>query len=1150
MRVLLLVALVLALCAAPAAAAYSKLGRGKRYDRAERLRLRGEVEALFYHGYNNYMEHAFPLDELKPLSCSGSNVFGGYALTLIDSLDMLALVGDDAEFFKQIDYIDKHIHFDAELRVSVFETTIRVIGGLLSAHVLALKLVEKYDGRYSYNGCLLRKSVIIADKLMPAFDTPTGIPYNEIHLKSGVAKALGHTTCPAGAGSLVLEFGLLSQLTGNCTYLRAAKNALTGVWKHRSAHNLVGTIIDIFSGAWLNNEANIGASIDSFYEYIFKAYVVFGEASYYDMWLDAYHAVQKYMYFSGWYLSSSTTSMGPIDNFDHRINALQAFWPGLQVLAGDVHNALDSYEKMFCVVRELVFMPEYVSLGQFLQKTAANHRHGAGYPLRPEFLESTYFLHRATGEDTFLQIAEIFLLQLQRTKVKCGFAAILDVFSMTHEDKMDSFMLAETLKYLYFIFSPDDDPRAPLAPGEHRLPYNLEKGFVVNTEAHPLPLSTELTALHGKCGDDPIDTMERFPLQERKFIRDDFTAVAKPLLERLPRTEAERRRICVPVDYMLDVAPFLQRIHNPQASCFKMPHLAVLRTKHNGDAAAAAAAALAAEVRLKDRGAKQSVELLFSVPTDKLDPWSQALDLLLLVPAAQAAHAKVRAVHGLVVMPAFITPASLYIPRFYTILRLKVDRVTDDGAVRDHTAGIFASNASFGRPVCQWTEGPAPVEKERRGILLAAASNLCPSLHKAAHEFRLEDVVSNRLITLPIFRNVTNRRVLFGLAVARGGCTFKEKALVAQALGAEFLLIGNSVKRQESMIMADADDVGGAVRLSALMVTFEQFELLKRRLNDGALPPYVEYGFTCVFEAVAQYRAIGVRLATGPWAGVALARQRLLDGDAPEPGTVLQRKALATRLLIPKPTAATATGRKPVGNLAAPNLRLLVRMTSAASRAADTPLGGAGGAAARSLGRMAYTGAEGRLVVQLRRDPEAAVAGAKFAQSLAGDHAIDLRGPHHYSRQFAAGDDRAKWRVVECVMYEFDENVDLNRHRRAYAAMEDDAHEWFADHGYELAGVVARFAGDDGARYGVEITVFNTAADMARLNDNRWEDTEYHSGHVLRAGLRQYRHAMRTERRVFDAMQYAVWDEFTVVTQAATEAAAAAEGAAAEPGLD
>lgn len=130
--------------------------------------------------------------------------------------------------------------------------------------------------------------------------------------------------------------------------------------------------------------------------------------------------------------------------------------------------------------------------------------HWGQHPLRPEFLESTYFLHRATGDDHYLQVGKTVLRALQtHTKVHCGYAAVNDVRTRLHEDRMDSFVIAETFKYLYMLFGEDKD-----------LPVKLED-YVLTTEAHFLPLSLATDGKNGsyltiKIDDEDEDKYKRY----------------------------------------------------------------------------------------------------------------------------------------------------------------------------------------------------------------------------------------------------------------------------------------------------------------------------------------------------------------------------------------------------------------------------------------------------------------------------------------------------------------------------------------------------------------------------------------------------------------------------------------------------------------
>jgi mannosidase alpha-like ER degradation enhancer 2 len=131
---------------------------------------------MFYHAYNSYINNAYPYDELKPISCSGFDTWGSYSLTLIDSLDMLIILGNRTEFERVIKLVEKNLDPDKDINVSVFETNIRVIGGLLSAHLLSYKLyvnendeveMENLDPNWPCDGILLRLAVKMANKLLP-----------------------------------------------------------------------------------------------------------------------------------------------------------------------------------------------------------------------------------------------------------------------------------------------------------------------------------------------------------------------------------------------------------------------------------------------------------------------------------------------------------------------------------------------------------------------------------------------------------------------------------------------------------------------------------------------------------------------------------------------------------------------------------------------------------------------------------------------------------------------------------------------------------------------------------------------------------------------------------------------------------------------
>lgn len=235
----------------------------------EARQLRDEVREMFYHAFDGYMEHAFPHDELRPLSCDGEDTLGGYALTLVDSLDTLALLGDKERFASSVEWIGNNLRFDINKTVSIFETTIRVLGGLLSAHLIASDYATGMRIP-SYDNQLLHLAEDLANRMLPAFDTPTGIPFGSVNLRHGVDENESKITSTAGGGTLTLEFGILSRLTNNPVFEQVTKNAVRGLWARRSKLNLVGAHINVFTGEWTQKDAGIGTSIDSFYEYLLK----------------------------------------------------------------------------------------------------------------------------------------------------------------------------------------------------------------------------------------------------------------------------------------------------------------------------------------------------------------------------------------------------------------------------------------------------------------------------------------------------------------------------------------------------------------------------------------------------------------------------------------------------------------------------------------------------------------------------------------------------------------------------------------------------------------------------------------------------------------------------------------------------------------
>uniref|UniRef100_G1PNG7 alpha-1,2-Mannosidase n=1 Tax=Myotis lucifugus TaxID=59463 RepID=G1PNG7_MYOLU len=432
-------------------------------------------------------EHAYPADELMPLTCRGrirgeepsrgdvDDALGKFSLTLIDSLDTLVVLNKTKEFEDAVKKVLRDVNLDNDVVVSVFETNIRVLGGLLGGHSLAIMLKEKGEYMQWYNDELLQMAKQLGYKLLPAFNTTSGLPYPRINLKFGIRKPEARTgtetdTCTACAGTLILEFAALSRFTGATIFEEYARKALDFLWEKRQrSSNLVGVTINIHTGDWVRKDSGVGAGIDSYYEYLLKAYVLLGDDSFLERFNTHYDAIMRYI--SQPPLLLDVHIHKPMLNARTWMDALLAFFPGLQVLKGDIRPAIETHEMLYQVIKKHNFLPEAF--------TTDFRVHWAQHPLRPEFAESTYFLYkvRLQGDPYYLEVGKTLIENLNKyARVPCGFAAMKDVRTGSHEDRMDSFFLAEMFKYLYLLFADKED-----------IIFDIED-YIFTTEAHLLPL--------------------------------------------------------------------------------------------------------------------------------------------------------------------------------------------------------------------------------------------------------------------------------------------------------------------------------------------------------------------------------------------------------------------------------------------------------------------------------------------------------------------------------------------------------------------------------------------------------------------------------------------------------------------------------------
>ncbi|NWR74504.1 EDEM2 protein, partial [Centropus unirufus] len=447
------------------------------------LRRRERVRAMFYHAYEHYLQSAFPYDELRPLTCDGQDTWGSYEEEMAQiPLIVLFISSFDAPQ-ASVGVAGQVISFFVVFN-DILSVPIPVVGGLLSAHLLSKKAGVEVEAGWPCSGPLLRMAEEAARKLLPAFQTPTGMPYGTVNLLHGVNPGETPVTCTAGIGTFIVEFATLSHLTGDPVFEEVARKALKALWKNRSDIGLVGNHIDVITAKWVAQDAGIGAGVDSYFEYLVKGAILLQDKELMSMFLEYNKAIKNYTKFDDWYLwvqmYKGTVSM-PV------FQSLEAYWPGLQSLIGDVDNAMRTFLNYYTVWKQFGGLPEFYNIPQGYTVDKRE-----GYPLRPELIESAMYLYRATRDPTLLELGRDAVESIEKiSKVDCGFATIKDLRDHRLDNRMESFFLAETVKYLYLLFDPDNfihnDGSAfdvVITPyGECVLNAG---GYIFNTEAHPI----------------------------------------------------------------------------------------------------------------------------------------------------------------------------------------------------------------------------------------------------------------------------------------------------------------------------------------------------------------------------------------------------------------------------------------------------------------------------------------------------------------------------------------------------------------------------------------------------------------------------------------------------------------------------------------
>lgn len=449
-------------------------------------RQRAIVKA-FQHAWFGYKKYAWGHDELLPVSRRFANPFG-LGLTIVDSLDTAIIMGLETETTEGVEWIRDSLNVSPSKGVNVFETTIRVLGGLLSGYHL------------TGEGALLEKATKLGDNLLNAFTKSSSpIPKSDVSLDDGNAFSPNRDLSSlAEATTLQLEFRDLSSLTGNPIYEEAAFNASIHIHRAKCSEydGLCPYLIDS-KGDFKQTPITLGARADSYYEYLIKQWLQTKKSIDWlrDDFLRTIKAVKKHLYRQSqpkgfWFVGEVTDFSQFYSKMDH----LVCFLSGSLVLShlnglDESGEHLEMAKSIGEVCHKMYDNPTGLGpeIAHFNMENSSDISKEDIYIksldshslLRPEAIEAWFYLYRATKDKKYQEWGWSAFEAIEKyAKVETGGYSSIDSVlrkKIRRRDKMESFFPAETLKYLYLLLADDQD----ILP--------LDR-WVFNTEAHPLPI--------------------------------------------------------------------------------------------------------------------------------------------------------------------------------------------------------------------------------------------------------------------------------------------------------------------------------------------------------------------------------------------------------------------------------------------------------------------------------------------------------------------------------------------------------------------------------------------------------------------------------------------------------------------------------------
>jgi mannosyl-oligosaccharide alpha-1,2-mannosidase len=420
-----------------------------------------DVKAQMAWSWDCYRDRAWGKDEIKPVSGAFSSFplkTHHLGLSLIEALDTLWVMGLDSRFEDGVTWVKSHFDADIDGEVSVFETSIRLVGGLLSAHLA------------SGDAALLAKARDLADRLLPAFATPTGMPYRFINLKTGEPRVA--VTSPADIATYLPEWGTLSRLTGDPRYAAVARKAMIAVFERRSSLGLVATKIDVLSGAWRSRTATIGSYCDSFFEYLWDSWQLFGDADCKQMYDVCTTAILKHQ--QVWkdhqlWFADVDFETGAVISTEQ--DELASFYGGLLGQGGALRQGAAYTESWAKVQARYGVLPEGYDYATSRPTQVTN-------ALRPELVDAAFTLWLIDRSPRWREIGRLHYEAMKRwNKTAYGYTDLADVTATPKRqaDHCPGYWWSEQMKYYYLLFA--DTPRFNYSDNYLSTEGNILKGL-------------------------------------------------------------------------------------------------------------------------------------------------------------------------------------------------------------------------------------------------------------------------------------------------------------------------------------------------------------------------------------------------------------------------------------------------------------------------------------------------------------------------------------------------------------------------------------------------------------------------------------------------------------------------------------------------